>query len=144
MKEWAWTLILLSVFGKLIKNLLPRGEKSKLYAPLRFLLSLSLVAVMLLPWMQVLCGQIKPEELLSFPETENVQSNADAYILEQMGRTMKRSVDTAFPDVGYTLEIYSDSDQVPTEILVLCEDSEKANEIASFIERNYGLNANAK
>ena len=144
MKEWAWTLILLSVFGKLMKNLLPRGEKSPLHAPLRFLLSLSLVAVMLFPWMRLLRREIKPEEYFSFPESESVQSDADTYILEQMGKTMKRSVDTAFPDIGYTLEIYSDENQVPTEVLVLCEDPEKAKQIASFIEKNYGLTTNAK
>ena len=82
--------------------------------------------------------------MLSFPETDSSEMDAKAYILEQMGSTMKHSVDTAFPETAYTIEIFTNEEMLPDLIRISCEDEEKAKEIAIFIERNYGIKAETK
>lgn len=136
MKSWAFTVILLSLCGKLIKLFLPKGEKSPLFSPLRFLLSLSLIIALISPligWKGWFQGKAFPFE---YETTEGIDSNR--IILKRMGETIKKSVDTAFPQCEYSLEIYTDEQGLPQSIRVV-GGGEKATEITEFIYRNYGL-----
>ena len=64
--------------------------------------------------------------------------NGNALILEKMGKTIKKSVDTAFPACEYALEICADKEGIPQSIRVI-GGGEKAFEISNFIQGNYGL-----
>ena len=142
MKTWCLSLILLSLCARFAKNLFPCGERSPLYAPLRFLLSLSLAVVIFSPFMRFLQkGEVNVEP---FAFTETASIDGDKLVLEQMGKTMKKSVDTAFPDTQYKLEIYTEEGFVPSLVAVVCENQGEAEKIAAFIEKNYNLKATAK
>ena len=132
MKTLAFVIILLSLCGKLIKNFLPRGEKSPLYAPLRFLLSISLILVVIFP----LTSPFK-RETFNLKLEPLADINSGEIILEKMQSTIKRSVDTAFPKEEYSLEIQTDEKGIPN--LILVTGGERADSIADFISRNYGL-----
>ena len=136
MKSWAFTIILLSLCGKLMKHFLPRGEKSPLFSPLRFLLSLSLIIAIAFPLLQWKEESPTKDFPFTFETTEELDGNT--LILEKMGKTIKKSVDTAFPKCEYTLEIFADGQGLPQEIHVI-GGGEKATEISDFIYRNYGL-----
>ncbi|MBE6713250.1 MAG: hypothetical protein E7580_07000 [Ruminococcaceae bacterium] len=142
MKEWVWALILLSLCGKLAKNLFPHGEKSPLHAPLRFLLSLCLSLVIFAPWFGAKRIELLSGRLFSFEEESTI--DGDRIVLEQIGQTMKKSVDTAFPNCKYSLEIYTDENDLPAQVKVICDDEKDAEKISAFIQRNYGLKADAK
>ncbi|MBQ3076021.1 MAG: hypothetical protein IJC26_08120 [Clostridia bacterium] len=144
MKAWAQMLILLSLCGKLVKNFLPTGERSALFPPLRFLLSLCLVLALFSPWIKLFRGEIVFPSLELLKTEEEAVPDANTLIMEQIGKTMKRSVDTAFPSITYSLELYADADGNPQEVRVLCDDRNTGIKIAGFIEQNYGLQARAE
>ena len=136
MKEWALSVILLSIFGKLTKHFLPKGEKSSLFSPLRLLLSLTLIVALIFP-LQRLKTPLEAKELsIQYEDAETLSGNA--LILEKMGKTIKKSVDTAFPACEYALEICVDKEGIPQSIRVI-GGGEKAFEISKFIQENYGL-----
>ena len=135
MKAWTFIIIFLSLCGKLMKNFLPRSEKSPLFAPLRFLLSLSVIVALVSPLMNPGFGNKR--EKVSF-EYDAPELDGYGLILEKMGKSIKHSVDTAFPDCEYSLEIYTDDQGMPSVIYVIGGE-ERAAEIADFIGRNYGL-----
>lgn len=143
MKGWIWCLILLSLGGKLIGQFLPRGERSPLFSPLRLLLSLSLILVLFSPWIRLLSSDQDLSHALDSFFCEQEQIDSDKLILEQMGKTMKKSVDTAFPDTEYSLEIYTDETNVPILVKVTGLDVTQGQKIADFIQLNYGLEASA-
>lgn len=144
MKGWVWCLILLSFGGKLITQFLPRGEKSPLRAPLRLLLSLSLILVLFSPWIRLLSSDKDPTKAFDSFFTAQEQIDGDKLILEQMGKTMKKSVDTAFPNTDYSLEIYTDEKNVPILVKVVGIDSVEGQKIADFIQINYGMESVAE
>ena len=136
MKEWALSVILLSLGGKLIKHFLPKGEKSPLFSPLRLLLSLCLIVAIVFP-LQQLKAPLQAKELsFEYESTNGISGNA--LILEKMGKTIKKSVDTAFPACEYSLEICADEGGIPQAIRVI-GGGEQAFAISEFIHRNYGL-----
>lgn len=136
MKSWAITVILLSLCGKLMKHFLPRGERSPLFSPLRLLLSLCLIIALAFP---LLRWKDRPLAIEIPPEYQTASEfDGDALILEKMGKTIKRSVDTAFPECEYSLEIYADEQGLPKAIRVI-GGGEQAAEISNFIFQNYGL-----
>ncbi len=143
MKGWVWGIILLSLCGRLMKSFLPRGEKSPLFAPLRFLLSLCLIAILFSPFFKFMGGKAKTDKTIDFKIDEAYSIDGDALVLEQMGKTIKRSVDTAFPHHEFTLEIYTDQQGLPNLIKVV-GGGQDGSEIADFIQRNYGLDATAE
>ena len=70
--------------------------------------------------------------------TDGTETDGNAVILEKMGKTIKKSVDTAFPECEYSLEIFADEQGIPVEIRVI-DGGEQAAEISDFIRLNYGL-----
>ena len=143
MKEWTWILIILALFGKLAKNLLPKGEKSPLYSPLRFLLSLSLIIVLFSPWIPLLKGE---RELMEFPSisAEEVEESGEILVLKRLGSTLGENVQSAFPDAKFSLEIHTDENKVPVLVKVVSEERNTAIQIAAYIKTNYDLEAVAK
>lgn len=139
MKGWVWCLILLSLGGKLIGHFLPRSDKSPLATPLRFLLSLCLVFVLFLPWVRLLRSEPQLTASLDSLFSSTVEMDGDKLILEKMGKTMKKSVDTAFPHSEFSLEIYTNEKNVPILVKVVGADPIEGQKIADFIQRNYGL-----
>lgn len=140
MKSWAFGLIILSLFGKLIKQLLPRGEKSAFFPPLRFLLSLALIVALFSPILKQAQKNNFQSNFAKLFSDEGTVIDPNTLILEQMGKTMKKSVDSAFPDLEYTLEIYTDDKGIPNLVKV-CGCDEAGGKIADFIQCNYSLKA---
>jgi len=138
MKEWFYRLIVIGFFGVAVRLLLPAGEKSKLYPPLRFLISLLLITTIFLPCFQLL-GQ-SGENFTSF--FENITSpNTDEIerlLLERSAKEMTREVQTKFPEAKFTLYIYTDENALPTEIAV---EGVEADRIADYIEVKYEIPA---
>ncbi len=140
MKAWTLGIIFISLCGKLLENFLPRGEKSPLFSPMRFLLSLCLIVVISSPLWKI-HSQKDTSFSISFPWNTESKIDTNTLILEQMGKTMKKSVDTAFPKIEYTLEICADETGLPELVKVIGTSREDGVRIADFIQKNYSLKA---
>ena len=92
-------------------------------------------------WKTLWDGNLCLDDPISKLITEENRVNGDQLILEQMGQTMARSVQTAFPESKFTLEIQTDENRVPVLIRVHCQQAERGGRIAEFIQKNYGLEA---
>ncbi len=140
MKEWFYTLICIGFFGIVGRLLLPAGEKSKLYPPLRFLISLLLVLAVFSPFFKMK-GENSSNfasyfALLSSPDTKEVER----ILLERSAKEMTREAKLVFPEAEFTLYIYTDENSIPTEIAVECADGD-GGRIADFLEVKYGIPA---
>lgn len=140
MKEWFYTLICIGFFGIAPRLLLPGGEKSKLYPPLRFLISLLLVLTVFTPLFKIKTenadGVASFFEALSSPNTEEMERS----LLERSAKEMMREAQAAFPEADFTLYIYTDEYSIPTEISIECADGD-GDKIAHFLEEKYGISA---
>lgn len=142
MKEWAWILILISVFASIGKSLLPKGEKSPLYPPLRFLLSLALIVVFFSPLIRMIQNKEELTSGISSLLTEDTEStDGNTLVLKRFGATLGERIKREFPEAEFSLEIHTDENKVPTLIKVAGEDKVITEQIADFIQFNYGLEA---
>lgn len=137
MGSFCQNLIFISIFSSIIKIFLPKGEKSALYPPLKFLLSLALILCVFTPLM------IKtPIEDFHFdfnlPEINSTPSGEEL-ILTKMEENMRKTIRASFPDADFSLLIYRDENNLPGTIGVICEKKEEAERIANFILKNYRL-----
>lgn len=140
MKDWFYTLIIIGFFGIAARLLLPSGEKSKLYPPLRFLVSLLLILAIFSPVFQI-TGE--NEFLLSafFEELSSPDSDeVERLLLERSAKEMVREAKLHFPEASFTLYIYTDKYSVPTKISVECSDG-NGGKIADFLEVKYSIPA---
>ncbi len=144
MKGFMWGLILLSFGGKLLEHFLPRGDKSPLFPPLRFLLSLCFIFLLFSPWIQWIKSDTKTIKGLDELFSSAIEIDGNQIILEQMGKTMKQSVKTAFPHYDFSLEIYTNEENVPVLVKVVGNDPVTGEKIAEFIEKNYNLESVAE
>ncbi len=144
MKSWATTLIFLTVFGILAKSILPKGEKSRLYAPFRFLLSLLLIVTVFSPLVPIFKGQGDLSKDISrfFSETEG--ENVDVFLLKRFASVMDEKAKATFPDADFSFEIHTDENKTPVLIKVVSEDKEKGQEIADWIRLNYKIETKVK
>lgn len=145
MKEWAWILILLSLFGMIAKALLPKGEKSPLHSPLRFLLSLALIAVVFSPLISLIRGEGDlSESISSLLSEEGEMADTQTLVLKRFAEVLGQKVKETFPDAEFSLEIHTDENKVPVTIKVVSTESESAQRIADFIEISYGIESEPK
>lgn len=138
MKEWFYTLIFIGFLGIAVRLLLPAGEKSKLYPPLRFLLSLLLMLTILSPIFRITKQNdfsfTSYFEDLASPDADKIEH----LLLERSAKEMSRDILAEFPEASFTLYIYTDKNSVPTEISVSCQNFD-ACRIADYLETKYGI-----
>ena len=139
MKAWAYGLILLSLFGMIIKGVLPKGERSGLFPPLKFLLALVLIVAVISPVFSLLRGKGPLSEISSLWEGSSETVEGDTLILNRLAQVMGEEVTRAFPESVFSFEIYTDENKVPVKIRVVSEDREDARKIADFVKIKYGI-----
>ena len=110
MKAWAITVILAAVISGAAALILPRGEQSPLYQPLRFLGALILLLLLCRP----LQGLIRdPGALANVGFAEANESDAydpEAMLLERSMEMIRKRAREAFPSGSYKIEFETDQD----------------------------------
>ncbi len=140
MKEWALTLILLSLFALLIKNLFPKKN-----AALGFLLSLCTLVVLFSPIIRFKDADLDDFDFFEFLSPEAYQiPKGEELILQRLSQDLEETLKKAFPQGHFTLEIYTDENSVPTEIHVVGNDPVLIQNAADYIKIRYGISAQAK
>ena len=137
MNDVATNLILISFFGKGILHLLPRGEKNSLTAPLKFLISLSIVVLLATPFSKGLQTLREPE--ISWPEEAKI--SAEELLWERSCNAVSDSTHSAFPKETFQLEFIRGKEGTVERVFVFCEKEEKGTEIALYLNSRYGLDA---
>ena len=143
MKQWASTLILTAIFGMVAKVMLPRGEKSPLFGPIKLLVSLILIVVMFSPVYSLLQGKIQAN-FFSESVADEKALDPENLLLERVAKIMSEEVQKAFPHTTFSLEIYTDNNGVPTEIQVVCDPPDEGPRIADFLKAKYKIPSIAK
>ena len=137
MNAWFSTLILLGFLGIVSRLLLPEGEKSKLYPPLSFLLSLLTVLTVFSPLFSI--KQEDGVDLSEFLESAEINSDEmERRLLERSVQRMYENTKVQFPTANFTLYVYTEEGSIPTEIAVSCDGTE-GDAIAAFLENNYQI-----
>jgi len=143
MKEWFFSLLICTVLSSVIKIFLPDGEKSFLYAPLRFLFTLILTVSILHPFV-VLSQKISDESISDEIEISSDPEKAQSVLLEKSMNSLEESVKKAFPDQTFRLDFTVGKDMVPMGICVECPVESDALRIADFLQKNFLILATAK
>lgn len=141
MKEWIFSLVLVSFADVLICQLLPKGENSKLSPPLKLLLSLILVLCVFSPVVRILHSDLT----LSLPEgislsAQENEKELQTFFLEKSADEIRKEVRTNFPSASYTLLFYADDLGCLESVGVRSKSEEAAHQIATFLEEVYTLN----
>lgn len=138
MKEWFTALIQIGFLGIVARLILPSGEKSKLYPPLRFLLSLVLVVAVFSPIFSLFRGNTADFSALFEGLQKTDTESMEKLLLERSAEEMANRVRERFPEADFTLYIYTDEGSIPTQIEVKCE-GENGKAIAAFLQETYAL-----
>ncbi len=144
MKAWVITLIFLCVFKSVSKALLPKGEESPLYGPLRFIIAMVLILSVFSPLLPI----FKEENLLS--EKMNVflsdikTEDTEVYLLKRFAAKMHDTIKEIFPESEAEFEIHTDETKTPVLIKVKSKDPDISQRIADWIKTNYGIECKAK
>lgn len=141
MKEWIFSLVLVSFADVLICQLLPKGENSKLSPPLKLLLSLILVLCVFSPVVRILHSDLN----LSLPEgvslsAQENEKELQTFFLEKSADEIRKEVRANFPSASYTLLFYADDLGCLESVGVRSKSEETALQIATFLEEVYTLN----
>ncbi len=136
MKNFCTNLILLSFSGIFIKLFLPKGERSPLYAPLKFILSLGIILCVFSPVFSLFQSDFSLPDL-TLSETD--LPKGEELVLQKMEERMIESVKKAYPKEDFTLTILADENFIPERIRLLCNNESSAREIKDFIKLKYKL-----
>ena len=139
MKNWIYPILITCIFSILIRALLPRGEKSPFYHPLKFLISLILILSVSSPLFSLMekTGQFS-FEVERFAETSDTAVYEEKILAESL-QSMEKAVRETFPEEEISLEIISDEHNIPTGIRLFCQCEEKGREISAFLQENFSL-----
>lgn len=139
MKGWLFSLILLSLSSVFIKGILPKGEKAPLYSSLRFLIATMLVAVSFSPIVPLFGKEAKLTVPNSFSSDFEAMEGAEDLILRRFAERLNEVVLKEFPDVPFTLSVFTDENKIPEKIQIRCENKKAANEIAAYITEHFQI-----
>lgn len=137
MKSNVLTLFFLAFFSMLAKIVLPKGEKSPFYPPLKFLVSLMLIVTVFSPLFQL--GELANTPLPSFDESRIDAEAISQSILQKSAEGMQSAAESAFPATEFSLRVEADEAYVPTAIYVLSKDEAEGRKIALFLQKNYEI-----
>ena len=138
MKNFSFSLVLLSFFGVLIRLFLPKGEKSALYAPLKFLLSLAVILCIFSPVFRFFKSEI------TFPKisvSAEKLPNGEELIRQRLEERIYEHTKAKFEDAQFSLTLSYMEGYIPEKVLILCEDERKAQNIKDYIKLKFGLEA---
>ena len=135
MNGWFSSLILLGFLGVIARLLLPDGEKSKLYPPLRFLISLLTLLAIFSPLITKKDGAW---DLSFFEVVETTPDEMERLLLERSTETMYKAAKEVFPESEFTLYVYTKEGSIPTELAVSCEGDEE-DALVDFFRERYPL-----
>ena len=137
MKGSVLTLFFLSFFTMLAKLILPKGEQSPLFSPLKFLISLMLIITVFSPFFNFESMANTP--LPSIDDSEINVEEVNQSILQKSANGMQKTAEAAFPSANFSLKIDANEEYVPTCIRVFSESESTGTEIARFLEKNYQI-----
>ena len=139
MRAWAVSVIVAAVAGGVLSLLLPNGEKSPLYRPIRFLSALILLLLLCSPFLRLL----RDPTLLSGSDfaaaDEGLTYDPGAILLEQSEKTVEKRVREAFPEGDYRIVFDTDEEERTVRaIRVETKDADLGRRIADWL-RDQGL-----
>ncbi len=137
MKAWAITVILALCIRGIFSFLLPRGEKSPFYKPLRFLAALILLLVLISPFLSLL----KAPASIRFGDfakaDEGLRYDPASLLLERSRERIEERIRSAFPTGDYRILFDTDeSTSTITSIRVITADRELGKRIHDFLIAN--------
>ena len=134
MKTWAVTFLTALLIAGAAKLLLPKGEKSPLYRPLRFLTALLLLLILCHPLLKIVRD---PNAYFSSGFTEADESadyDPGAHLLEQSENRIEKSVREAFPEGDYELVFETDEEELGIRsVKIVCDDPALGKEISLWL-----------
>lgn len=136
MLSWFLTVALAGAVCTLLKILLPKGEKSRLFAPFRFLASLVMILALLMPVAKF--ARLSDASFDRFLDEFRTSGKTYASDLATSGaRAIKEDLKTQFPSADYTVNIYADKNACAiTKITVGGIDGDQ---IIAYMKDHYGL-----
>ncbi|MBR2635203.1 MAG: hypothetical protein IKD31_06450 [Clostridia bacterium] len=137
MERFSYVLILYSVLSVLLRFFFPKEEKSPLYPPLQFLLSLLVLLSIFSPITSLFRNN--PFENLQLPEEITEEDSSHRRLLEKTLTRMQESAQRAFPEKEFHLTMTVSEGQIPLGITVHCKTEETGLAVAGFLEANYSL-----
>lgn len=140
MKQWAVTLMILSLLGNVAKHLLPKGKEKTV----TFLVSLCLLLALFTPFLQIKRGEIELPDFKSILPHQTDRQKGEEMVLERFGEMMGEALGKAFPEETITLEIFASEDGIPERVRITCRDRESARQIADYVQIRYGIEAEGK
>ncbi len=144
MKAWIITLIFLCIFKTVSKSLLPKGEDSPLYGPLRFLLAMILILSVFSPLLPIFKNKDTLSEKVSVFLADVKTEDVNVLMLKRFAEKMHENIKEVFPKSEAEFEIHTDETKTPVFIKVTSKDPETSQKIAEWIERNYGIESKMK
>ena len=136
MADWAYSIIIVTVTVTLCKIILPKGEKSPLYAPIRFLLALILCITVFSPLVRLLGGDFH----FKLPaQEETVSANTQQIILEKSEEDMKRHLQSVFPDTEFDITLVGNENYLAERVELCCHNDDNAQRIADYIKIIYQM-----
>ena len=137
MREWFFPILITTVFSVLIPIILPKGEKSPLYPPLKLLLSLALTLSVLSPLISFCRDGVKND--FHTNSIQFTEEDGNAIILQKAEEDIKEAVTKAFPGEEILLELATNEENIPTGIRFTCQTVESGKRISDFLEKNFSL-----
>ena len=136
MKEWIFPILITAILTVLIPVILPNGEKSPLFLPLKLLLSLALTLSVFLPVVSFSKSGIETSSLFSYTVSNE---NYEKILLEKAEADIASAVKSAFPEEEVSVEVLANEDFIPTGIHFVCQSREEGEKISVFLEKNFSL-----
>ncbi len=136
MANWAYSVILIAVTVTLCKIILPKGEKSPLYAPIRFLLALILCIAVFSP----LAGLLRGDFHFPMPiQEETISANTEQVILEKSEENIRCKLQNIFPNTEFDITLIGNENYLAERVELRCHDDEEAQRIADYIKIIYQM-----
>lgn len=130
--SWAVLMITVAFIGILVRTLLPQGEKSALYPPVRFLLGLITALAVILPVWK------KAAEIPDFSWDLTAQTEQADPLLVYFARKANRAAKEAFPEASFILEVYTTPEGAIDRLCVVGEEAE-VEQIAIYLQERYDI-----
>ena len=131
MKEWIFPILITAILTVLIPIVLPNGEKSPLFPPLKLLLSLALTLSVFLPVVSFSKSGIENPSLFSYTVSNE---NYEKILLEKAEADIASAVKSAFPEEEVSVEVVANEDFIPTGIRFVCQSREQGEKISVFLK----------
>ena len=137
MKTWALTLVFAALFAGLAPHLLPKGDKSPLYQPLAFMISLAVLILLSQPLVALIREPDRIRQIDFAAADESLTYDPGKMLLERSETSVEKKVREAFPEGDYAVVFDTDEEGLGIKaIRVETNDRALGEEIALWLVDN--------